>query len=137
MRLSDITPTVCDRCGGELQRRYSAPTPTASRANCTNPFENFTLEHVRDERGQKVKVNSLKELREAEKRYNFVLAGMSQDGTPDAPQHESWAGDIAHGYKWKSEGGRELRHLPSEQAPISLGRAADPSQTLKDRPNAT
>jgi putative FmdB family regulatory protein len=71
------------------------------RGSCSNPYENLTLQHVRNEQGEPVKVNSLKELREAEKKYNFTHAVSSDDHIDLPPQNESWAGDVRHGYKWK------------------------------------
>ena len=102
-----------------------------------NAFEGMTLEHVRDEHGKKVKVNSLAELRAAEKRYSFALAVASDnDGKADAPpQHESWAGDITHGKKrvWNRDPAAYVN--PSG---VSTGLAADPKRdTLIDRPNMT
>lgn len=102
-----------------------------------NVFANFTLDHVKDENGNKVTVNSLKELRQAEKRYNFALAVASDDGGTAAnpPQHESWAGNIAHKYKRKFNA--DPSAYTSEQAKegVSAGLAASPKETLVDHPN--
>jgi hypothetical protein len=119
---------------------YCKPHDPASRRALTaarNSFENFTLEHVKDERGQKVTVNSLAELRAAEKKYNFALAvATDDDGRADKPpQHENWAGNIMHGHKpvWNRD--------PAAYANpggVSTGVAADPKRdTLIERPNAT
>jgi hypothetical protein len=43
-------------------------------------------------------------LHDAEKKYGFVHAAshsMTRDSLDAPPQHESWAGDVRHGYKWK------------------------------------
>jgi len=102
-----------------------------------NAFENFTLDHVKDERGQKVKVNSLAELRAAEKKYNFALACATDDGgkADKPPQHMPHAGDITYGKKrvWNRDPAAYVN--PSG---VSTGLAADPKRdTLIDRPNLT
>lgn len=101
-----------------------------------NPFQNFTLDHVRDERGQKITVNSLSELRAAEKRHNFCLAVASDDGgrADKPPQHEPWAGDIAHKYEKKWNRNPEA-YKPENVTGVSAGIAQDQSGTLVDRPN--
>jgi len=125
--------------GGEFVEYCRVHDPASRRAltAARNAFEGMTLDHVKDERGQKVKVNSLAELRAAEKRYNFALAVASDDGgradTP--PQHEPWAGDITHGRKryWNRDPAAYVK--PSG---VSTGTAADPHKdTIIDRPLAT
>lgn len=119
---------------------YCKPHDPASRRAlfaAKNAFEGFTVEHVRDEHGQKIKVNSLSELRAAEKRYNFALAVASDDdGRADKPpQHESWAGDISHGKSriWNRDPAAYVNPTG-----VTVGNAADPKRdTLIDRPNAT
>jgi len=102
-----------------------------------NVFEGFTLEHVRDERGQKVTVNSIKELREAEKRHNFVLACATNDNgdTSQPPQHEPWAGDITHGYTRKFQRDPAAYKKPDAHKGVSTGVADRPEGTLAHRPN--
>jgi len=100
-----------------------------------NVFEGFTLEHVRDEQGKKVKVNSVKELREAEKRYNFSLAIMSEDDISKPPVHEPWAGKIDHGQErvWN----RDPAHYAGNDAikVADVGMAKTPDDTLANRQN--
>src|SRR5208282_6720890 len=70
------------------------------RGAAHNPFQDLTLQHVRDEHGKPVKVNSERELHAAEKKYGFVHnASWGMEKEP--PQHEKWGGDITHGYKRK------------------------------------
>ena len=71
------------------------------RGDCSNPYENLTLQHVRDEHGKPITVHSKKELHEAERKFNFVHAVSSDDQIDLPPQNESWAGDVRHDYKWK------------------------------------
>ena len=73
------------------------------RGPASNPYENLTLQHVRDEQGKPVTVNSLAELRKAEKEHGFVHAqsNAANDIPVEPPQHEKWAGDIRHDYEWK------------------------------------
>lgn len=114
--------------------------PASQRAlfAARNVFEGgMTLDHVKDKSGKKVVVNSLSELRAAEKAHNVALAVFSDnDGRADKPpQHESWAGDITHGKPrvWNRDPGAYAN--PSG---ISTGAALDPHKdTLVDRPNAT
>jgi len=138
-------PFACPRCGSQSSERLPSvcsfgirvPRFGSYRGDCSNPFENFTLHHVRDENGKKVKVNSLAELRAAEKKYNFSLAAVSEDGSniDDAPQHEKWAGDIAHGYSWgwaRDPGDRE-RAMASDVVKVDVGIAASKQETLAGR----
>jgi hypothetical protein len=117
--------------------RVHDPASQRALVAARNAFEGFTCEHVRNEHGQKVKVNSLAELRAAEKKYNFALAVATDDGgKADAPpQHLPWAGDISHGKP------RVWNRDPSAYqnvAGVSTGLAADPKRdTLLDLPNAT
>lgn len=120
---------------------YCKPHDPASRralVAARNVFEGgMTIEHVRDERGRKPVVNSLAELRAAEKRYNFALAVLDDDGgrADKPPQHESWAGRIDHGKQrvWN----RDPKAYESFDG-VTTGIAADPKRdTLIDRPNAT
>ncbi len=102
-----------------------------------NAFEGFTLQHVRDERGQKITVNSIKELRAAEKKYEFVLNCATDDNgdTSNAPQHEPWAGDLTHGYKKKWQRDPEAYRGASAKSGVSTGIVDRPDKTLAHRPN--
>lgn len=71
------------------------------RGDCSKPYENLTLQHVRGEDGKPITVHSLKEMREAEKKYGFVHAVTEDDQIDAPPQNESWAGDVRHDYQWK------------------------------------
>lgn len=97
-----------------------------------NPYENLTLEHVRDEHGKPIKVNSRKEMEAAEKKYKFVHH-LSHAITPEQldtpPLNETWAGDIrvSSGYEWKWE------RDPAKQndtSGISVGVAATKEESL-------
>lgn len=123
------------RCGEFVEYcRVHDPARRNALVAARNAFEDFTLEHVRDERGRKVKVNSIMELRAAEKRYGFALAVASDnDGKADAPpQNESWGGDITHDYE------RKFNRDPAayrDSTGVTTGTATDRSGTLVDRPN--
>lgn len=111
-------------------------TPKAFRESQAEPaknmFENFRLDNVRDERGQNVVVNSLKELREAEKRHSFALACMSDDDISKPPQHEPDAGRIDRGYK------RKFNRNPAaygDTSGVEAGVVEKRSETLADHPN--
>jgi hypothetical protein len=100
-------------------------------------FEGGFELQVKDERGEKVKVHSLKELREAEKKHNIAVAVFTDnDGRADnPPEHMPWAGDISHGKPrvWNRDPAAYVN--PSG---VSTGNAADPHRdTLVDRPHAT
>jgi hypothetical protein len=86
-------------CGLHLPRAHRS----GGNDSAKNPFQNFTLDHVRDENGQKITVNSLAELRAAEKKHGFALAVATDDGGTAAnpPQHDPGAGDITRNYKKK------------------------------------
>jgi hypothetical protein len=124
--------------GDGTTREYcNVHRPSRNITPALNPFQNFTLDHVRNERNEKVTVNSLSELRAAEKKFNFALAVASDnDGCADKPpQHCDWAGDISHGKKrvWNRDPAAYVK--PSG---VSVGNAADPKRdTLIERPNAT
>jgi hypothetical protein len=117
--------------------RVHDPANLGALTAARNLFEGFTVQHVHDENHKPIKVNSVAELRAAEKKYNFALAVMADDGgkadTP--PKHCDWAGDISHGKP------RVWNRDPSAYqnvAGVSTGLAADPKRdTLLDLPNAT
>jgi putative FmdB family regulatory protein len=106
------------------------------RGRSHNPYENLTLQHIRDENNKPITVNSEREMRAAEKRYNFVHAATwGLENKP--PQHESWAGDVSHGKPrvWNRD---PAAYKPENVKGVSTGIAADPHKdTLVDRPNAT
>lgn len=57
------------RCAREIRAALSV----------TNPFGDLTLDHVHDERGKPVRVTSLRQLGEAEKRHNFSSVVLASD----------------------------------------------------------
>jgi hypothetical protein len=96
------------------------------------------MDHVKDERGQKVTVNSLAELRAAEKRYNVALACMSDsDGSAsEPPQHDPHAGDLSYSYDKKfNRDPAAYSQSEIDKAKSDVGAVQDRSQTLVDRPN--
>lgn len=124
---------------GEFIEYCRVHDPASQRAlvAARNAFEGFTVQHVHDENRKPIKVNSLAELRAAEKKYNFALAVATDDeGKADTPpQHEKWAGDISHGKPrvWNRDPSAYADHTG-----VSTGLAADPKRdTLLDLPNAT
>lgn len=74
---------VCSQCSKDVHRtRWSPGLSKWIGVDCgclreqalqttVNPFSDLVLDHVFDERGQKVRVTSIHQLREAEKRYHF------------------------------------------------------------------
>lgn len=82
---------VCEACGETCYRtRFLAGrwlgldcrcVTDKAQASCNNPFGDLTLEHVFDERGNKVRITSSRQLAEAEKRYNFASVVRNQDST--------------------------------------------------------
>lgn len=115
--------------------------PRAFRDQAKDIFSGgMTLDHVRftGEDGRPVDnkplvVNSLKELRAAEKRHNFALAMMSDNDISKPPQHEPWSGDITHGYKrkWQRD---PAKYLPANVTGVSAGVAKSAADTLADHP---
>lgn len=109
LSLKQMTEVDCPRCQSKkiewlpspFSFKFSSPVLGSYRGSCSNPYENLKLDNVRDEHGKPVVVHSLKELREAEKKYNFVHAVSSDDQIDLPPQNESWAGDVRRDYKWK------------------------------------
>jgi len=124
---------------GEFTEYCRVHDPANLRAlqSARNVFEGLTLEHVKDEQGKKIKVNSIKELRDAEKRYGFVLDCATNDGgdTSKPPQHKPWAGDLTHGYekKWARDPASYVS--PDAKKGVSAGMAANADETLVNRPN--
>ena len=132
----------CPRCHSKhLERlpstfapRIGVPKHGSYRGACANPFENMVLEHApRDEFGKKLKVNSLKELREKEKQYGFTLAAMSDNSVETPPQNEVTAGDIRRNYKWKWSPPASR----NDKVGVSVGVASDRAGTLIDLPDST
>lgn len=154
-RRGELTGTQsCKICGVETMRPKIIFDPDGSSAiyckrcipaahlagtvdTAKNPFQNFTLEHVRDERGKKITVNSIAELRAAEKKHNFALAVASDNGadTSAPPQHESWAGNIAQDYKKKFNRDPAAYTAPDAKKGVSSGIAANSRETLAHHPN--
>ena len=94
--------------------------------------DGFKLDHVKDEAGKNVVIHSTKDLREKEKRYGFSLACMSEDDISKPPQHEPWAGDIAHGYE------KKFNRNPAAYGKVDTsvaGIAKSAADTLVDHPS--
>jgi hypothetical protein len=138
----------CCKCGHEGPRGVVVFTPSGdSREYCKvcrpsqhvnkaqNIWDNFTCQHMRDEKGKPIKVNSLKELREAEKRTNSVLAIMSDNDVSQPPQHEPDAGNIARKYKKKFNRDPAAYTAPKAKEGVSAGIARSAGDTLAYRPN--
>ncbi len=112
------------------------------RGACHNPFENLTLQHVRDEHNRPITVNSRKELEAAEKKYGFVHAlshALTEDQLATPPQHESWAGDIVRAsnyqWKWARDPQERARVLASDHVvKLDVGIAASKEATLGVQP---
>ena len=140
--LSFSAPRPCPECGSDdTEQLVSVPNFRIGkrkfeikRGPSHNPYENLVLQHVRDEQGKPIKVNSEAELHAAEKRHGFIHnASWGMEKEP--PQHEKWAGRIDHNYtrKWN----RDPAAYKSEAARkgVSTGVAAQPEGTLAGRPN--
>lgn len=155
---SDDGAFVCPYCGSreneEMASTFAcairAPRLGSYRGACANAFENFTVQHVHEKNpdgswkrdpqtGKRVplKVNSLKELRQKEKEYQFSLAIASEDGSniDDAPQNEGWAGDVAHGYErqWAKSPEEWAKSMASDVVKVDVGIAASQQETLAGR----
>jgi putative FmdB family regulatory protein len=126
------TTNIIELCAFRVSTRKR--TDDVKRGKAHNPYENLTLDHVKDERGKPVKVNSEAELHAAEKRYGFVHA--ASWGLEDKPpQHDPDAGNIAKSYK------RKFNRDPSAYDParvtgVSVGVAKGADDTLAPRPNS-
>lgn len=108
---------TCATCG-EVTAKFTtkfpanSSTPVITCSVCENPrhslasgqggsfFDELVLDHVHDESGQPVRVSSVRQLREAEKRYNFRhhAANMDQANWDKPPQAPS--GSIQDNIKW-------------------------------------
>jgi len=105
------------------------------RGACHNPYENLVLDHIRDEQGKPVRVNSARELADAEKKYNFIHAA-SHGLEDEAPQHDAGAGDITRDYKRKWQKDPEA-YKPENVTGVDVGVAPTAAHTLADKPTST
>lgn len=84
---------TCDTCGKPVYRtKYFASCGKFIGVDCgccsleravlsvNGSFSDLTLEHIHDESGKPVHVTSLRQLREAEKRYHFSHRVANYDG---------------------------------------------------------
>lgn len=71
-----------------------------------NMYSDLTLEHVHDERGNKVRVTSSRQLSEAQKRYEFasVVHSMNSENIDRAPVQKPLS--VSDIYRRKFAGGR-------------------------------
>lgn len=143
--------TTCDKCGEQSQMTTTVfsggggdGAPLSARTYCRacrprqnpdvakNPFENFRLDNFRSD-GKPLTVNSLRELRAAEKEHGVALAMMSDDDISKPPQHDADAGMLHRGYrkKWNRD---ESAYSPERVAEASkgVGVVRDRSETLAD-----
>jgi putative FmdB family regulatory protein len=155
---SDDGAFVCPYCGSRRNEQVPStfshairsPRLGSYRGVCANAFENFQVMHVHEKNpdgsfkrdpktGRRVplRVNSLKELREAEKTYQFSLVIASEDGSnvDDPPTNESFAGDITHGYRrqWAKSPEEWERSMRSDVVKMDVGIAASQKETLAGR----
>ncbi len=93
---------TCDTCGESVYRTifrggkfvgvdcrcYTERVATDAEHS---QFSDFTLEHVHDEYGKPVRVTSMRQLQEAEKRYHFSSVVLAQDAAniDRAPQQKA------------------------------------------------
>jgi hypothetical protein len=117
--------------------RVHDPANRAALVAARNTFEGFTVMHVKGDDGKPIKVNSIKELRAAEKKYDFYLncATDANGDTSEAPQHESWAGDLRHSYTKKWQRDPAAYETAESKRGLSTGVAQSPKGTLVDHPN--
>ena len=91
---------LCDDCGHETSRYITkffgskvkttchvCEHPCHAIAQCKNPYENLTIDHVIDDHtGKPLRVTSARQLREAEKRLHFrSLIGHTAEADFDKP----------------------------------------------------
>lgn len=78
--------------------------PPISDARCANPFSEIVLDHVTGEDGRPLRVTSSRQLREAEKKYNFrSLVAHTDEANFDKPpqrNQESIADAMTRTNKW-------------------------------------
>jgi putative FmdB family regulatory protein len=140
--LSFTAPRPCPECGSEdTEQLISVPhfqmAPRKfeiKRGQAQNPFADLTLQHIRGEDGRPIKVNSERELRAAEKRYGFTHAA-SWGLEKEPPQHEPWAGDIAHNYRRKFNRDPAAYKSAEAKKGVSTGVARTATDTLAYHPN--
>lgn len=90
---------ICDNCEKPIYRKvFTGDRWLGVDCGCyrerrraitaVNPFADFQLEHVHDETGKPLRVTSIRQLSEAEKRYDFASVILNQDhgNVDDAPQ---------------------------------------------------
>ncbi len=94
---------TCKQCGQTIARERFLPDSgkwvgvdcgcarTLASVSLANPYSDLTLDHIFDERGQKVRVTSIHQLREAEKRFGFKhhVANMEEKHFSVAPAHRA------------------------------------------------
>ena len=91
---------VCDNCGESVFRsRFIGGRYLGMDCGCLREqriksaitaFGELTLEHVHTEDGKPLRITSLRQLQEAEKRYNFasVVANFDAENAEQAPQQK-------------------------------------------------
>lgn len=141
---SSTSPRPCLRCGegdtvqlfSRFHSRKAERDFEVKRGPAHNPFASLTLEHIRGEDGKPITVHSERELRAAEKKYNFIHAA-SWGLEKEPPQHDPGAGQLHRHYakKWNRD---EAAYAPDKvaEAMKECGPVASPDETLVDRPNA-
>ena len=90
---------ICDNCEKPIYRKvFTGERCLGVDCGCYrarpraitafNPFADFQLEHVHGEDGKPLRVTSIRQLSEAEKRYDFASVILNQDhgNVDDAPQ---------------------------------------------------
>ena len=140
--LSFSAPRPCPECeSSDTEQLISMPhfrvrarSFEMKRGRCHDPYQDLTLQHVRDEHGKPIKVNSEAELHAAEKRYGFVH-NASWGTEKDPPQHEPWAGKIDHKYRRKWNRDPNAYGSESARKGVSAGVVSSAEETLAHRPN--
>lgn len=141
LALSYDSPRPCPKCGSidtdqlitAASFRIAKRQFEMKRGPSHNPYDGLVLQHIRDEHGKPVKVNSERELHAAESKYGFVH-NASWGTEKEPPQHEATAGDITRNYKWKWAKDPEERKRRAAQG-VSTGVAANADETLAYHPN--
>lgn len=140
--LSFSAPRPCPECGSEdTEQLVSVPNFRIAkrkfemkRGPSHNPYDGLVLQHVRDEQGKPIRVNSEAELHAAEKRHGFIHnASWGMEKEP--PQHEKWAGQIDHNYVRKWQRDPEAYKRPEATKGVSTGIVDRPDKTLARHPN--
>jgi putative FmdB family regulatory protein len=131
----------CERMASTFAMQVAPSHYGSYRGECSKPFENFVVEniHVKDEKtgkNKKLRVNSLAELREAEKKHHFSLDIASMDKPHDdkPPTNEAWAGDIAaasgYEYQWCRDPVERAKAMASPIVNVDVGIARSEEETL-------